>query len=107
MHKDLKVDWGELRVIYVAGWHIASKPCENGVTGFLAWAKISPILGKGPLEEPYDHAVFFEFGNTRCQAIARLIKTLPAPTFRQRVAEWLRSLRGLVSQALALKRGAR
>lgn len=55
-----------------SGWHFAVRPCENGVPGYVAWAKRAPIRAGGPLGEPLGEDVYFEFGQTEAEALAVL-----------------------------------
>jgi hypothetical protein len=54
------------------GWQIASRPAarvQRDKPKFLAWAKMGPITGTGPLDEP-GFNVWFNFGRTREEAVA-------------------------------------
>lgn len=62
----------DFSVEHVRGWSIASRACRNGVRGFIAWAKEGDIHEDGPLSEPINDQVWFEFGDTREEAVAKL-----------------------------------
>jgi hypothetical protein len=54
-------------------FHLASAEGKSG--GFVAWAKMGPILGRDPVDEPGAY-VWFQFGQTRAQAEERLLREL-------------------------------
>ncbi len=58
---------------HVPPFHIASAEGKGGQ--FVAWAKMGPILGRDPVEEPGNH-VWFQIGQTRAQAEAKLLHEL-------------------------------
>lgn len=51
-------------------WQFTAKPGKDG--GFIAWCAKCEYLGNGPLEIPLDVEVYFEFGETAEEAIAKL-----------------------------------
>ena len=57
----------------LGAWNIAT---ANGKSGsVVAWAKMGPLTGTGPLDEPGEH-VWFEFGMTREDAKGKLMAEL-------------------------------
>jgi hypothetical protein len=62
------------RIQRAGDWYIATAACR--VSGdYVAWAKMGPITGRSPMDEPGGH-VWFQFGATREQAIERLYREL-------------------------------
>ena len=57
-----------------SGWHFAARPYENAPPdyAYVAWAKRTPIRAGGPMGEPFDETVYFEFGQTEAEALAVL-----------------------------------
>lgn len=48
------------------GYHIRS---VYGIDHFIAWASTEPLTGDNPIDEPFNIDVYFEFGDTREQAV--------------------------------------
>lgn len=54
-------------------WYFAVKPCEHpDLPNYLAWCSQQPLVADHPLREPEDREIYFEFGRTKEEAIARL-----------------------------------
>ena len=58
-------------------FQIATIPAESG--GYIAWGKMGTIVTDCPLREPGEH-VWFEFGNSRLEALNKLLNELGLPT---------------------------
>ena len=68
---DAEARWRRFgRIVSDRGWSFATVPgCKSG---FMGWAKMGPILGTNPFNEPGEH-VWFEFGDTR-EAVVNALK---------------------------------
>ena len=61
------------------GWYFA---CKVFGDQFLAWCCQKPLVGSGPLLEPAENEVWFEYGDTREEALTRLKREVGAVTER-------------------------
>jgi hypothetical protein len=52
-------------------WHFRARLARNG-SEFIAWCARTPELRNGPLEVDLSEEVYFEFGSTAEEAIAKL-----------------------------------
>lgn len=58
-------------IVKTAAWQFATAPGKGG--GFMGWAKMGPISGTNPFDEPGEH-VWMAHGSTRDEAVAALMK---------------------------------
>jgi hypothetical protein len=63
---------GGVKVSQHGAYQVATMPSVRG--GFMSWAKAGEILGPDPVREPGE--VWFEFGRTRDEAAAKLLREL-------------------------------
>lgn len=59
-------------------WHIKSRPTHRNQDLYIAWAAREPLTTDDPHTEP-QRDVWFEFGDSEANAIAKLKSKLPNP----------------------------
>jgi len=54
----------------MSDWYFKVKLCDDG--DWLAWAAQTPELGDGPLDVDFSLVVYFAFGDTEEEALAKV-----------------------------------
>jgi len=52
-------------------WYFKAKRARNG-EGWIAWCAKTPLLGEGPMDVDFSEDVYFEFGESKHEALAKL-----------------------------------
>jgi hypothetical protein len=65
-----------IEVVAHGSWEFATKPSSNG-GGFVGWCRVGKIVGDDAISEPCAD-VWFEFGESRDEVIAKLMREVGA-----------------------------
>ena len=67
-----------MNVIRHGEWSFAVRLCRNGMAGAIAWCRRGEIASDNPMDAVGD--VWFEFGDTEDEAIAKLMREVGVAT---------------------------